>query len=286
MARISILHDVLNRITYDACLSPYQQGENALAFQHLEEVSLPEGSIILLDRGYADFAFLRSLTLSKFDFLVRLPANLTIYRKFMASGQDDLILPYRPSYNVLGQAGKQSPFRQSFQVRLVKAAIGKETYVLMTTLLNQDLYSYREIFDLYHQRWQVEESFKVKKCRMKLEELSGSTPELVLQDFHAKVFSETLTTALALEIQDHLDDYNLTTRNTYALSITQALAKMKNTIVLLFLRKRVEPLIRELLTIFKKSLVERRPGRTCPRKGTGKNRVKIQTFSHAYKSNR
>lgn len=286
MARVSILHDVLNRITYDAQLSPYHQGENTLAFQHLEEVALPDKSILLLDRGYADFALLRSLTLSNLDFIVRVPSNLKVYREFMASNQNDLILRYRPSKNVLGRAGEVSPFRQSFQVRMVKTKIEKEIYVLMTTLLDQKAYLFDELFDLYHQRWQVEESFKVKKCRMKLEDLSGSTPELVCQDFHAKVFAETLTAALGLEIEDYLKDYNLNTRNTYALCMTQALAKMKNTLVLLFLRKRVEPLVRDLINIFKKSLVERRPGRKFPRKGSGKNRVKVQTSSYAYKSNR
>ena len=197
-----------------------------------------------------------------------------------------MVLDFEPPEGLRRSEDPNSLLSKSFQVRLVRFAVEGEEYVLMTTLLDSKTFPIHEIGDLYHQRWEVEESYKVKKCRMKLETLSGSTPEMIRQDFHAKVFAECLTAALMLETRDEVEAYSLTTRNEYKVSLTQALAKMKNVLVLLFIRRPVAKLIRSLHTIFTKSLVAAVPGRKFRRYGTGKSGPKRQTHSMAYKFNR
>ena len=49
IARVSILHDVLNRVTYDAILGGYQTSEQTLAWDHLETAQIPKKSIFLMD---------------------------------------------------------------------------------------------------------------------------------------------------------------------------------------------------------------------------------------------
>ena len=277
MARISVIHDVLNRITYDAILEPYTVMENAMAYQHIEEADLPEGSLIILDRYYADSGLLEHILENGHHFCIRLKSNLRIYKAFNRLDVNDAVLTCKWLKDDSGKAR---------QVRLVRYQIGKEVYVLMTTLLDQRSVSSLDLCDLYHQRWEVEESYKVKKCRIKIEEVRGLTPDLVRQDFYAKIFSESLTAAFMLSLEPEVRDYSDRRENEYKISFTQALAKMKNTLVLLFLRAQVAPILSGLESLFLQSLVPCVPGRKYKRRHPGKNARKIQTNSMGYTYNR
>lgn len=156
----------------------------------------------------------------------------------------------------------------------------------MTTLLDAKRFQRFELFHLYHQRWEIEESFKVKKCRMKIEAVSGTTAEIVRQDFHAKVFAECLTSALMLDLHSDVEEYSLNRVNEYKISITQAIAKMKNTLVLFFVRKDPLRLLADLRRIFMKSLVGAVPSRKYIRKHQGKCTPKLQCHVKGYVANR
>ena len=156
----------------------------------------------------------------------------------------------------------------------------------MTNLFGTRKYPKFELGMLYHQRWQVEESYKVKKCRLKIEHFSGFSPEIVRQDFHAKVFSECLTSALAIDVQEDVDLYSRTTLNDYCVSLSQVLAKMKNAIALLFLRRHWRPLLDALYLQFRQALIARIHGRRVPRKIRSKPHLKLQIPAMAYPLNR
>lgn len=286
LARFSILHDVLNRVTYDAILDGFKNGENALAYQHLEETALPANSLIVLDRNYADYLLLRDILDRGHQFCVRLKKNLGIYREFAQLNAAEAILSYKPPHKVRREIGKDHPFAKPCKVRVLRIPNGKDDLILMTSLVDVKTFPAIEVASIYRQRWEIEESYKVKKCRMRIEDISGTTPEIARQDFHAKVFAETVTAAMLLEHHEQIEQDNLNKKNDYKISFTQALAKMKNVLPLLFLRPRQEPLLKDLVTIFLQCLVDIVPGRSHKRKTTGKNRPKMQTQSLCYRYNR
>ena len=86
-----------------------------------------------------------------------------------------------------------------------------------------------------------------------------------------------------LETREEFEIYNLTTRNEYKICLTQALAKMTNVLVLLFVRRPIKKLIASLHNIFFKSLTAAVPDRKYPRRGRGKGGVKKLTWSMGYK---
>jgi len=163
-----------------------------MTWDHLEDARLPAGSLIVMDRGYTDFRILKTLFLDGHQFCVRVRSDLRIYKEFLRSGRDEMILDYQPSVDLGRIEGPNSRLSKGFRVRMVRFPVEGQECVLMTSLLDSKTFPIHEIGDLYHQRWEVEESYKVKKCRMKLEALSGSTPAIIRQDFHAKVFAECL----------------------------------------------------------------------------------------------
>lgn len=285
MARISILHDVLNRVTYDAIIDEYKQGEQAMAWEHLETADLPEKNVFLLDRGYVSFHLLRHIQDLGQHFCVRIKSNLRVVKQLEESGLSEGVFRFKPSKSSRAQLCRKRLARP-LRVRVMKFKFGKQTVYLMTNLLGTRKYPRFDLGLLFLQRWQVEESFKVKKCRLKIEQFSGFSPEAIRQDFHAKVFAESLASALVLDVNDQVEAYSHTTQDDYCVSLTQVLAKMKNTIALLFLRKCWRSLIKALNLQFLKSLVARVPGRKVRRKTRGTPHLKLQIPAMAYPPNR
>ena len=65
--------------------------------------------------------------------------------------------------------------------------------VLITSLLDTKAYPYRAFAKLYALRWGIEENYKREKQRLEIENFSGRSPWVLLQDFHAKIFAQNLT---------------------------------------------------------------------------------------------
>ena len=285
MGRISLLHDVLNRITYDAILGHFNSGEIDMVWDHLEAVALPEPHLILLDRGYYDFATLRQITENGGQFCIRLRSNLGIYKAFLKEGRDDVCLTLKPPKQNHKDFPPESVFRQSFRVRVVRYRIEKKEYILMTSLLDPK-HSVADLGDLYHARWQVEESFKLKKCRLHMEHISGATPEVIRQDFHARVLKETLTAVMALDCSERIEQSNRKKKLNYQINLTQALAKMKNTLPLLLRRKNPGGLIKRMLEMLSQTLTSIEPGRKYPRRLPANRNTKTVCYTFAYRPNR
>ena len=71
------------------------------------------------------------------------------------------------------------------RVRLVKYTAGATDYTLATTLLDRQRYSVRELADLYHGRWGIEELYKISKQLLTVEEFHGQTERTVQQELCA-----------------------------------------------------------------------------------------------------
>ena len=121
---------------------------------------------------------------------------------------------------------------------------------------------------------------------IKNEQFSGFSPEIIRQDFHAKIFSECSASALAIDVQEQVDLYFRRTVDDYCVSLGQVLAKMKNTIALLFLRRRWGSLLEVLHLQFMRTLVAKVPGRKVRRRIRRKPHFKLQTPAMGYPFNR
>jgi len=72
------------------------------------------------------------------------------------------------------------------------------------------------------------------KPRLEIENWSGKSKLAIYQDFHAKVFTKNLIAILAFPAQQVVKQQSRHKKYTYQINFTQALSKMKDTVVLLF----------------------------------------------------
>ena len=142
-----------------------------------------------------------------------------------------------------------------------------EPEVLITSLTDTEKYPHSLFAELYHDRWPVEEDYKVMKCRIEMENFSGQSALSVYQDFHARVFSKNITAMLAFAAQARVEQTTEDRKHCYKINFTQALSTMRDSIVLLFQRtgQAMQTIIIDLLTTFAAATEPVRPGRKYPR---------------------
>ena len=268
LARVSQMFDPLNKISIDAVIAHNKTGERELAEKHC--LHLKPNDLSLHDRGYPA-AWLFKLILSRGAHVcARISLKQwKIVKKFYHRGLKDKIV----ELPITGRSKKKclelGLDTKPIKLRLIRLELETgEVEILITSLLDVNLYPHEVFMELYQQRWPVEEDYKSMKCWVEVENFSGKSVLSVYQDFHAKVFSKNLTSALAFTTQETVVQNHPNRKYTYQINFAQALSKTKNVIVLLFQRtkKKVLQLISELQQIFSQTIEPIRPGRKYPRK--------------------
>jgi len=282
MARVSQMFDVLNDITLDALIVPKAQGERELAAAHFS--CLCPGDLVLLDRGYPAF-WLFALILGKgAQFCARMKlSGWKVVRQFVASGLSEQTVLVQPTYAFCQECHKRKLSPRPLTIRLIRVELDNgEVEVLATSLLDSQTYPVSIFKELYHLRWPVEEQYKVMKCRIEVENFSGTSALAVYQDFHAKVFTVNLTAILTRPAQAVVTQGDAEKKYTYQVNMTNAISKMKDTVVLLFQRSNILSLLHDLWQLMIKTIEPIRPDRSYPRT----KRVKPKKFPMCYKPTR
>ncbi len=75
--------------------------------------------------------------------------------------------------------------RKSYRLVLVELENG-EKEILCTSLTDNTRYLKEDLKELYYFRWNIEEGYKLFKCRLEVENFSGKTVIAVKQDFMSK----------------------------------------------------------------------------------------------------
>ena len=196
-ARASQMFDVLNKITIDAIISPKSEGEIELAASHF--LKLMPDDLILLDRGYPAHWLFKLILSMNSNFCARISyKKWKVVKKFFESGKKEQIVKIKPSPTSKRKCFQMGLNKNAIKVRLIRIELDTgETEVLVTSLIDSEMYPCDIFADLYHLRWPVEEDYKTLKYRLQIENFSGKTVHSVYQDFHAKIFSKNLTAIIA-----------------------------------------------------------------------------------------
>ena len=267
MARISQLFDPLNGITHHALIAPKSTGERELAARHFEHLN--ERDLVLLDRGYPAFWLFKLILFYKANFCSRISCKKwKIIRRFMKSGRSEQVITLSLPATSIAACKKLQLNTRSIRLRLVRVELESgESEVLVTSLIDAEKYPHQLFAELYHDRWPIEEDYKVMKCRIEIENFSGKSPLSVYQDFHAAVFSKNITAMLVASTREKVASATASRILVYKSNFTQALSTMRDTIVVLLQgsRKTIFKIISDLLETIAKAVEPVRPGRKFPR---------------------
>ena len=189
LARFSRLFDVLNDQILHADMVPYATGERELAAEYLL-YSSPD-DLFLYDRGYPAFWLFAFHAQEQRYYCARVRHDFhSEVKAFVADGAKERIVVLTPNTASARQCREGHLPADPLRVRLNRVELESgEVEVLITSLLDTKAYPYRAFAKLYALRWGIEENYKREKQRLEIENFSGRSPWVLLQDFHAKIFA-------------------------------------------------------------------------------------------------
>ena len=169
----------------------------------------------------------------------------------------------------------------SITLRLIKIKLSKyNTEVLITSLLDQDQFPYKEFKILYHQRWFIEEDYKIMKSRLEIENFSGFSVEAIKQDIHAKLLTKNLAALAIIEAENITKEKYKHRKLRYKINFTYTLSQLKDNIVRFILRISESNLSSIIISQIACTVNAVRPGRKFDRGDRKIRRIKYPT---AYK---
>lgn len=269
LALASFLYDSLNLITLDAQIAPYSFSERDLLYQHLAKVR--PGDLLLTDRGYPSIVLMFLLMAKGIEFCIRMKEDWWLsVKEFMGSGEKERIISYKlPKKDRDLLKDYPEMLDKEIKCRLVYVELENgEKEVLCTSLTDMEKYPHEEFCELYHFRWNIEESYKLLKARAEIEKFSGKTAIAVKQDFFAKVFMMSLSAVLAFPIEERVkkEYQEAGTKHQQKINRTSALSMLMGISVGLFLKKLVKKAIAAFDSIVSQTREIVRPGRKNERK--------------------
>lgn len=243
---VSCLYQLRSKIPIDFDLKA-ATGERTQALSHLTK--LTQGDIVVYDRGYFSYAMLYWHIEKAIHPIFRMPIQTySVISDFMRSNKTDAIVEIaltREKYTKI-RAKEPNIDRQKLTLRLVKYQIGDNAYTLGTTLLDSDTYPVAELSKRYHERWGIEELYKMSKVLIEVQDFHGKSERGVKQELYAHFVIITLSRIFSNHIEHDINDGKLSTAH------QETRLNMKN--CLLTMSRHLESLLMQHNRMLRKTL--------------------------------
>jgi len=205
LARISVLYDLLNDLGLDAEMAPQSTGEREMAIKQLQYVG--KNDVLLWDRGYTGFLMMAQVRAHGAHFIGRCSDRSFFTAqelfKLNRAGRSIIVKQMAAPAHQTALRALNLPLEMVVRFLSVRLPTG-ELEVLVTSLLEEEVYPTEEFLDVYHWRWKHETYHQMLKSRLDLENWTGQTLEAVRQDVQAAVFVSNLESLLSQEVQEAL----------------------------------------------------------------------------------
>lgn len=193
---LTAIYDLQLGMIYDSIFS--QHGDERYNAVHLFS-GLPNNSLVIGDKGFQSFNLFYEAEKNNTKLLLRMPSSTAPeeLQEFIESDSYDEIIRITPSIPTERKAIAAGYVPHPVEVRAVKYVIHDSLFILVTTILDNEL-TLKDIANLYHARWDIEEAFKLSKCGIKVEEFKAKHLEGVLQEIWASQAICMLGSALGI----------------------------------------------------------------------------------------
>lgn len=195
----------------DAVLGCYhgkQQGENSL-LRTLDQ-ALEPGDVLLADRYYGGWFDIAWWQQRGVDVVTRLHQQRRDLRRGRRLGQDDHVVvwakPQRPDWmdeETYQSLPAQLELRE-VRVRVAQSGFRTEVIVVVTTLLDAEVYSASELATLYRLRWHAELDLRSLKVALGLDVLRCKSPEMVRKEVWAHLLAYNLIRGVMAQAAEEL----------------------------------------------------------------------------------
>jgi hypothetical protein len=280
----SVMYDVLNRIAVNTALGKARAYEVYLAVKHIDYTE--ENDLLLCDREYPSYRFLAALSDKCRYFVIRCSAKSfsTARAMLKGKGNDSQIVTLKPQHSRFKEI-QALGYSYEITVLFVRVTLDTgETEVLVTSLMDEEMWPIQEFKEIYWLRWGTEGFYNILKTRLELENFTGQTAfeakvffkniclESVYQDFYATVYLTGMESILTADADVELSKKDVC----YLQQVNRAVSfnAIKNQAVeILFSDGDIDFILDKLHRLFLTNPTCRRENRTIPRKKTSSRKL-------------
>jgi hypothetical protein len=274
-AMSSVLYDVLNHLAIDSVLENIKTGERDLALKHKSHWK--QNDLIIYDRGYPSYDFKYEHIKAGIDYLIRVKKNHSkLVSSFVGSKKRTQIVDIKPQEKHIF-TGKEYDKNTKIRVRLVRVDLPNgEVEVLMTSLLDSQIYPASMFKELYFLRWGVETFYDELKNKLKVEFFTGYSKITIQQDFFCAIFISNLQSVIVNGLEEEMKVMNANTKLDYKINTNLSYGFLKNRILELLIKEApLESVFKELENLFLQNTIPIRKNRNNKRE-VGKYNKRIR----------
>jgi len=268
VGRISLLYDVLNFITIDGQIASYDTDERSLLRQHLKCIT-PGNDLLILDRGYPSYGLMFELQALGIHYCIRLRDDWWLeVRKMLEEGKTEEEVVFHLPKNEKELRSSYPEADTAIRCRIIAITLADGGQQILCTSLTEEQAPAACFGELYHFRWNIEEGYKLYKCRMALEAFSGKTALAVKQDFYAGIFMMTTAAVMAFPVAEEVKKLQPGADRKHPKQINRvnALSMVRETVTDLLNSKKVKSALKAFDNILRVTTEIVRPNRKVTRK--------------------
>ncbi|MBV1877791.1 MAG: IS4 family transposase [Pseudomonadales bacterium] len=202
---VSCLYQLRSKIPIDFDLKA-ATGERAQALAHLDKLSPLD--IVIYDRGYFSYSMLYWHIKKSIHPIFRMPLQTyQVVADFMRSSKSDELVDIVLGREKFTKIKRKDPNVdiQKLTLRLVKYQIDDNSFTLGTTLYDKEMYPADELAKLYHERWDIEELYKISKVLIEVQDFHGQSERGVKQELYAHFVIITLSRIFSNYIEQDIN---------------------------------------------------------------------------------
>jgi hypothetical protein len=204
MGRISLLYDVLNKMTIDVRIVPCESSEKVMAIEHLEWLAkfkrrVKKKIVLLFDRGYPCIGIFLLLKKFGIDFVCRAQSKVNSgLISQLGSRKDGQVMaePNRQNRKKITQTWLRE--EKLTNKRAVLRCIRTSKKGIFLTSLKE--IGPKRIERLYSKRWGIEVNYRTIKADTLLENFSGKKPNAIFQEIYATNMIQNLARILEFDL--------------------------------------------------------------------------------------
>jgi hypothetical protein len=208
IARILVVFSLAVGTVLEAAIGPYQGKQTSeLALLRLVIGQFQAGDIVLADRFFGSYWVIAALQARGVDVVVRLhQARKADFRRGRRLGREDHIVTWTKPKHVPDWMSRleYDAMPAQITVRELRVRVKDKTkrvrnLVIVTTLVDAQIYQAAELGCLFRQRWHAELDLRSLKTEMRMEMLRTRSPVMVRKEIGMHLLAYNLTRGIMAE---------------------------------------------------------------------------------------
>lgn len=275
---LNALYDVLNRTYIDALVqtaSTYQ--EHRACIQMIERVTLDK-VILIADRGYENYNIFAHAIEKGWKFAIRvkdknsngivsglnLPPNdefdidiTQIFSRKNTKTTKNAGYKWMPVNQVFDYLPRKSDKTYELSFRIIRFPIGSNSYEIIITNLDRNIFDVKKIKEIYHLRWGIETSFRELKYAIGLTSFHARKPDFIKQEIYARLLLYNYCELITTHVIKQMKNNDKTKQVNFTIAIYICREYLRN-------KRNLSP--PDVINLIEKHVLPVRPGRKDPRK--------------------